>query len=432
MGWMDRLLQKSQTSSAVTGRDLSQSVIDSAIGAGLQYDYGDKFRYAQLEQQAQEFNKTAELKNKEIDSANARTQMMQDVYDRQAKLAENQAMKQNIGSVVAAVPSIDKYLGISDKVKLAGMKYAPDSSASSFGANMVDSGASYVGGTHSGEAFSYGVGSNYGQTGFEAATTAAEYAAPGTAAVDAGMYGTGKAAFNYAAGSFSPAAFGTNASEAASFWAATGETVASSVVSSGEAALAGATASWGTGIAAGSWGVAAGAAEGAAATAAGSVAAEGSLLGAVGTIGASIPVAGWICAAVVAAVVVFSDDSIICTEMYRRHNMSKRDLCITNLYRKRFVDDDTYTGYLILFTSFVNRMRTSDKFYNFVKPITNAFITEIKHRMGRGKGSFLGKLLIDGFSPVCSLIAKANRVKERINGYIVRIGRNWCRNHSGC
>lgn len=407
MGWMDRLIQKANTTAAVTGRSLSDQTMASAVEGGLKEDYKNRQFYANLSQQNTLANKsleaTKEYQNAVVNNANARLGLMED----ELGFKKDQAQMSNIASAVSAIPTAYKYGNkIYDKISTMRMGY--------------DEAGSAVSPAFSGQpAITAG---DFGQTGAEAITSMSEYTP--SAYTTAGEFGPATEPFSYAGGIFGDSAFGTTASkgvEASILAGGQGAGVATQISEAAVAAAyttAGSMAEWGASTAAheaghllaldAGWGAALGET---AAMLTPFVPFVSGILMADGLFGLNIikgasDVISDIGSAIGDVFSDIGDSSIICTELYREGEIDKRTLAITNLYRIKYIDDDVYKGYLKIFKPVVKLMKKYWIIRKIMKPLGMGFVKEMKHRMGRGDSSLIGRILIDYMSPVCRFIGK--------------------------
>lgn len=114
---------------------------------------------------------------------------------------------------------------------------------------------------------------------------------------------------------------------------------------------------------------------------------------------------GAVAGAVSAVIGIVSGGSIICTELYNQKEITRTELVKCKLFYERYIDNETYIGYLIMFTPIVEKMQKHGLFNTLFKPFAKAFVKECVHRVDDKKdSSLLGSILIDGLSPICRLI----------------------------
>jgi hypothetical protein len=413
MGWMDRLLGKVSQIESVTGRKVSDSAIESSVAGGLSADYDLAFKNAASTRAIQ-----ADEKKTNAYTALQREQMANEramFYDRMDFMKDTQN-QQNIGNMVQAGLTI--------------VPKAITSAADYFaGKAAIASTESYVPGVTAIDSAELGIGAGAATGAVTGGTLAATSAFGSTAgaSIMAGTIGTEAAIGTIGADIVS--SFGTSASIAAA--ANTG--VAAGVAQASEAAALGLWSSAQAGVTS------------AATTAAGAAAAtatETSMLtmlsSSLSTVGAFVPFAGLalmgmgfvapeltgkitdtigdIGETIWEAISAPFSGSVVCTELHRQGYIPWDVLMYENIARIKYLSEGEYKGYLKIFTPVANRMKTSKLLTKIMKPFGVGVARELASKVSYHKGSTLGKITLALGLPVCSLVNKMNKMKERIYG----------------
>ena len=102
-----------------------------------------------------------------------------------------------------------------------------------------------------------------------------------------------------------------------------------------------------------------------------------------------------------------SGGKIVCTELNRQGMLSDEVLKYDYAYREAHIDDVAYHGYLVLMSSFVEKMQKSKLFTYLVSPFIRAFAYESASRMNNKiKGNLLGKFMIKAGIPICKFTSR--------------------------
>ena len=98
--------------------------------------------------------------------------------------------------------------------------------------------------------------------------------------------------------------------------------------------------------------------------------------------------------------------TVICTELHRQGLLDDKVYQYDAEYRK-FVDEQTYTGYRILAQPIVSLMQKSKSFTRIFAPFAIATATEMAGRVNPEiQGSNVGKAMLRIFTPLCRLVGK--------------------------
>ena len=96
------------------------------------------------------------------------------------------------------------------------------------------------------------------------------------------------------------------------------------------------------------------------------------------------------------------DISVICSELCRQGLLHRNVLKADGEYRRLYIDDETYYGYLSLAEPVVRLMQRSKIFTIIIKPIAVAFAYETASRVDENiKGSLFGKFILEAGKRVC-------------------------------
>src|SRR5574340_795298 len=96
---------------------------------------------------------------------------------------------------------------------------------------------------------------------------------------------------------------------------------------------------------------------------------------------------------------------VICTEMFIRHDISLNELSVELDYA-RTLSNATLAGYRYWAVPVVRIMRRNENVYEFVKPIAKRFMKECAAKIGHGKQSLTGRVLIPIGLAFCWLIGQ--------------------------
>jgi hypothetical protein len=105
----------------------------------------------------------------------------------------------------------------------------------------------------------------------------------------------------------------------------------------------------------------------------------------------------------------FIDDvSIICSELNKQGLLSNELLRLDELYRKLYIEDNVYNGYLVLAKPVVRLMKRSKLFTLVIKPFVTCWAEEMASKIDnkRYKENIIGKVLSFIGQPVCRLVNK--------------------------
>ena len=134
----------------------------------------------------------------------------------------------------------------------------------------------------------------------------------------------------------------------------------------------------------------------------------------VGTIGGATA-AGWyvggpygaVVGAVVGVIQVVAGGSIVCTELLRQGLVSAHLVRSATVYKKRFVDEETYQGYLRIFGPVVKKMQSSKLVTRIITPIGVCAFTEMGSRVSkRYKSTLTGKVVLGVGQGICKLVGR--------------------------
>ena len=97
-----------------------------------------------------------------------------------------------------------------------------------------------------------------------------------------------------------------------------------------------------------------------------------------------------------------NSDTIVCSELNRQGYLPRSIMLKDSEYRKRCVPAEAYTGYLMLFTGVVRRMKTSKSITALIRPFGVAAATEMAHRVDSNVPcNLLGKVILCLGIPIC-------------------------------
>ena len=95
-------------------------------------------------------------------------------------------------------------------------------------------------------------------------------------------------------------------------------------------------------------------------------------------------------------------DSIICTELHRRGLLPENVLKADGEYRRKYIDDEAYYGYLFLAEPIVSLMKKSFIFTLFIKLFAGPFAHEAASRINHTiKGNIMGRIILKTGKPIC-------------------------------
>lgn len=107
---------------------------------------------------------------------------------------------------------------------------------------------------------------------------------------------------------------------------------------------------------------------------------------------------------------IFSDvvGTVICTELNRQGLLDTKVLKLAGLYRTRFLDAQTYNGYMRWAPTVVCWMKQSKLVTSLMRPIAVCWCLEAAHRLvpSRYKSSLFGKLVDVVIIPVCRFLGR--------------------------
>jgi len=99
--------------------------------------------------------------------------------------------------------------------------------------------------------------------------------------------------------------------------------------------------------------------------------------------------------------------TVICSELHRQGYITSEELELDSLYRIKYIDDETYAGYLSWAVKVVGLMQKSKIVTQMVRPFGVGWAKEMSYRLEpERKGSLIGKLLLKFGVPICRFIGK--------------------------
>lgn len=100
--------------------------------------------------------------------------------------------------------------------------------------------------------------------------------------------------------------------------------------------------------------------------------------------------------------------TVICSELHRQGYITDEELKLDSSYRIKYIDNNTYIGYLSWATMVVELMQKSKIITRIIKPFGIGWAREMAHRIEpeNHKGSFIGKVLLKWGVPICRCIGK--------------------------
>jgi hypothetical protein len=121
---------------------------------------------------------------------------------------------------------------------------------------------------------------------------------------------------------------------------------------------------------------------------------------------------GAVVGAVVGAIQAVTDDTVICSELYRQGLLPNHVRASDALYGAQ-IDREAYHGYMMLFSPVAKRMRTSRVLTEIVKPFGLATAYEMASRVNPDiKGTLLGKVILKVGIPLCRWVYRLTRTVE--------------------
>ena len=108
--------------------------------------------------------------------------------------------------------------------------------------------------------------------------------------------------------------------------------------------------------------------------------------------------------------------TVICSELHRQGYITSEELELDSLYRIKYIDDETYAGYVSWATKVVELMQKSKIVTQMVRPFGVGWAKEMSHRLEpERKGSLIGKLLLKFGVPICRYIGKRRELWAAIS-----------------
>lgn len=109
---------------------------------------------------------------------------------------------------------------------------------------------------------------------------------------------------------------------------------------------------------------------------------------------------------------LFSDDTVICSELRRQGHLSEEICRYDSLYGAT-LDREAYHGYLLIFSPIARRMRRSRLLTAIVRPFGVATATEMASRVNKGiRGTTIGKVILKVGIPFCRTVYRICYLKE--------------------
>lgn len=102
--------------------------------------------------------------------------------------------------------------------------------------------------------------------------------------------------------------------------------------------------------------------------------------------------------------------TVICTEMHRQGYISSKVLVLDWIYRAKYIDDDTYNGYMIWAPTIVKGMKRSKIFSYIVSSIAKRWALNAAHEIDSSiPPSFTGRILHSIGIPLCRTIGRISK-----------------------
>jgi hypothetical protein len=393
MDWMDRLLKGASQTRALTGTSISDSAVSAVVSAGLESEYSRALNNANTERQVKAQEKiavqNAELKRNELSQ-------QQSQFEDAQKAQEKKDLYGSIGNMTTAAVTNSEKIGKAwdwfTKPNPTGP--APEPSAVAYGSDGVEALGISAGATGQSEA----VG------GFTKAMSTKE------------AFGLASSAEPAVSGAVSTSeAFGLSSAFAEGTMESTIATAVESSLAASQAALVGEGAAV--------------LGESTALIADTALAAETTtIMGSLAPVMAAAPFVGALFlgigfifpgatnkafGAVGDAVSGLFDGSVVCTELNRQGYIPNEVLFLEGIARVRYIDNQTYDGYLNIFSPVVELMKKSKLITQIIRPFGVSVAYELASRVStKYKPSLLGKLVLKIGLPLCKVFGE----KRCLNG----------------
>jgi hypothetical protein len=395
MDWMDRLLKGASQTRALTGTSISDSAVSAAVSAGLESEYSRALNNANTERQVRTQKEIATQSDKlKRDAMSQQQSQFEDVQ-------KSQADKELYGSIgnmaTAAITNMDKLTGLYDKA-----------SGWVTGQKAVASKEGYVAGETAGASEVPGIANAIGQTEAVGSYAMSNLNAGATVAHEAvsSMGAVGNTAMHE---------FGL----ASSFAEGTMESTIATAVESSFAASQAALVGEGTAVLGESTALIADTALAAETT---------TIMGSLAPVMAAAPFVGALFlgigfifpgamnkafGAIGDAVSGLFDGSVVCTELNRQGYIPDEVLFLEGIARVWYIDNQTYNGYLNIFSPVVELMKKSKLITQIIRPFGVSVAYELASRVStKYKPSLLGKFVLSIGLPLCKVFGE----KRCLNG----------------